>query len=135
MEENEQPVWSADFPPNCPPAQAVAPGGRIFRFVKSDPPADRDFLPYTQLYPRRRFDDPCKARGLSVHRDLDAARRAQRLVPGFDKRYIAVAEVDGSHGRILPTPATPGDGHNTWWPPVGLRLSPLFTVAAPRLAD
>ena len=134
MTEQPQPLWPAEFPADCPPLQAGLPGGAAFRFVRTSPASDSDFQSHAVRFPNRRFDDPCEACGLSVYEDLASALRAQRRVPAMKKKFVAAATLGPAHGQIMDTPRTPGDGHCTWWPPVGLAIPPLFTVVAQRMA-
>jgi hypothetical protein len=108
--------WPCFFPVDCPPADASAANGNLYRFVKNNPPNGIDFTTYREL--DRELS--CKACGLSVYIKLDDAHAARDAVPGFRKRNIAKLSLPLPKGKLKPTPSRPGDGHHTWWIPSGV---------------
>lgn len=117
--------WPEHFPPGCPPDDARAAGGEVFRFVKNDPPKDEDFLSYWEM--GRVGDRPCMRSGLSVYLDRGEAENARASVPGIRRQFpfIASAVLGATHGRMKPTPNGNARSHATWWVPAGVVPSRL----------
>ena len=114
--------WPADFPEDCPPAEAAPADGIYYRIVKNDPPELHDFMPLYHL--NRGLADArihsdratqCETMGLSIFADAsDAIQLANRISSLGNK--IARLKLGPDAGVILPTPRE-GDSHHTWWQP------------------
>jgi hypothetical protein len=68
----------------------------------------------------------CQARGLSVFREFEDARRFAELYPATGS-LIAQAELDESDGKATPTPYS-GNSHTTWWPHEGIERHTKFAA-------
>lgn len=102
-----------NLPDNCPPIDARAFVGKIYRFARVLTPAE--FETHFIRFPGRDWKDKvCEAHGLSVCVTLGEARLLQRLVPGMLKKQITVAELNGAAGEVAQTGLNPQ--HHTWWP-------------------
>ena len=125
--------WPADFPPDCPPEEALPADGVFYRIVKTDPPGSDDFL--SQYQQNRRLSDSnirrgratqCETMGLSVFADeSDAAERIRRY-PRIGRR-LARLTLGPASGKILPTPRD-DNSHHTWWLPDGYDATGIATV-------
>lgn len=130
-----KPSWPDDYPPQCPPTDAAAAGGRFLRLVEADPPNGSDFVSVRKLYPHRRVPDECEAWGLSVFSDEMDARRMRDRVAGLREKRVAVGELTAQHGRLKPTPRGPKSSHHTWWVPAGVDPAAAFSVMAESPGD
>lgn len=119
--------WPDRLPDDCPPDEAEAADGRVFRIVKADPPTADDFRSVREQQPRRKVKDECQACGLSVFGAVDDATDMRDAIPAFRGRLIAEGELSGEMGVMKPTPRN-GNTHITWWTPEGLDPSPAFAV-------
>ena len=130
------PRWQADFPDDCPPAEATPADGIYYRIVKNDPPEAGDFVSLYRLDRRlavlrikRGTVTQCETMGLSVYADADDATYwAERLPKIGDK--IARLVLAPSAGEILPTPRE-GNSHHTWWQAMDYDPTVTATVETP----
>jgi len=104
------------LPPGCPPdtAEEISTVWPVFRLVRTNPPADRDFRSQRWEKPSSRFHGvtECQARGLSVYsvrREAENASRFRKL----RGRIICEVHLDVGAGRIQQTGRP---SHHTWWP-------------------
>lgn len=102
--------FPGDWPVGCPPADAVAAEGTVFRIAKTDPPGPDDFKSYRELGISR--GDPCRCCGVSVYRLLSDAEHASRTFRNMGK-VIAKAVLQADDGMAKPTGKPT---HTTWWP-------------------
>lgn len=112
-----------DWPPGCPPADAQAASGLLYRLVKSNPATASDFLTHADLGKMPKAP-PCLRVGLSVFRTRDDVVHQAELFP-FLGNQVASGEVCSEHGK---TKLTPGKmpSHTTWWPYLGVDRVALF---------
>src|SRR5579871_1308833 len=111
-------VFPKEFPPGCPPEEAVSATGVVYRIVKNAQLSPGDFLS-TQEEGRKfsaRFR--CQAAGLSVYRDQRDADLCRKKYPRLGER-IAQGVLTNEHGKTKPTPNN-GNSHTTWWPHDGV---------------
>lgn len=115
--------WSADYPDDCPPEDAVPADGVYYRIVKNDPPQSSDYVPIRYKDPKRAdlaiavgHETPCTTIGLSVFGLKDEAI-------GWATRYSGIGNMIASvtltplMGKVLHTPRPKGGvSHHTWWP-------------------
>ena len=118
--------WPSDFPSDCPPESAYPAEGEMYRFVKNNPPVQRDF--------KRWFDESynsgkeksmssgqkCFAYALSVFGSLEGAiKKFEFYKPRLEKEQcgIAVGKLDASVGLMLPRGAYT---HHELWLQVGV---------------
>lgn len=128
---NEEVVvtWPPHFPDKCPPADAPAASGVVYRFVRQDPPRTEDFVSRQENQPQHHFGTKsCQASGLSVFRHPSDLDRLRRRVRAYETSLVATAELTSSHGVVLPTPTRNGTSHHTWWVPLGVVPASLFRV-------
>ena len=104
------------LPQGCPPAAAeeVSATWRVFRLVRTNPPADSDFRSQRAEKPSRRFRSvtECQARGLSVFTARKDAARALKL-PSQRGRLLCRVQLEADAGHIQQTNRP---SHHTWWP-------------------
>ncbi len=112
MDENID--WAEDLPPDCPPADAVAPQNALFyRLVDNIPPLDRDFWSHRKLYPSKNFNTTdCMARSCSVLSDLEGCFQLAKL-PTQKKKRIVQLTLPPQSGRIKKTGKP--FYHYSWW--------------------
>lgn len=120
--------WPDHYPQGCPPADAQEGNGDVFRLVRTDPPANTDFVSKYIEIPRKVWGGhECQSRGLSVFRVMADAVRLRDEVAGMRNRKIAKASI--TWGKIkLTTNEKKPDSHHTWWVPVDHNPLPLFQV-------
>lgn len=104
-------AWPDHLPDGCPPEDAPAADGQVFRLVGEVPTAD-DFRSHFERDPDRRWSDLCLACGLSVHADVADAERTRQRFPALRSRAIAQGSLDASLGVMKPTGTR---SHRTWW--------------------
>lgn len=95
-------------PEECPPHDAGAALGRIFRFVQGSTPCRDDMRSWAELGRNPSQGPECERCALSVLVDENDVSKAQKAVPLFRKRKVAVAEFVPGHGKIKQT------GNNEW---------------------
>lgn len=95
-------------PEDCPPRDAGAALGRIFRFVQGEPPGRDDMRSWAELGRSAGQGSECQCCALSVLVDEADIAKARKVVPLFRKRKVAVAEFAPGQGRIKQT------GNNEW---------------------
>lgn len=123
--------WPTHFPPDCPPQNAGAPSGKVYRLVDNPGPSNSDFRSHREMYPAKPFPDECEACGLSVFKDLSDVARLNRRIPGMRAKVVAEGTLDGSCGKILPTPRKKYKSHHTWWLLVGVQAWHGFSLVVP----
>ncbi len=114
MTESETASLSTD----CPPSEAVAAEGEVYRCCKSRPPSSRDLQTHEELG-RLPKADACLRRSLSVFRNETDARHQVRLFPGWRKRFVARGVLKASHGHVMMTSGRQPT-HTSWWPAASL---------------
>lgn len=70
--------YLVDWPENCPPPEAEAASGTVYRVCRSNPPAPEDFKSHAELGKQSKGSE-CMCRGLSVFRDGAEARHLTRI--------------------------------------------------------
>lgn len=115
------------LPPGCPPTDAQACIGEIYRLVPSVPVDATGFISQFELYPKKDWKDGCMARGLSVSLSYEALISLRGRVRGLRDFKIVSASLKHEVGLIKQTgpPA-----HHTWWPEDGVDLPSLFALHA-----
>jgi hypothetical protein len=108
--------FAQEYPKDCPPSDATDADGEFFRFVKSNPATDQDFLSHCELE-LRPTGDSCLRCGLSIFSTEEGALRMlqhiRRSSPGVKMgNYVARIELQASDGRLKQTGRPP---HHTWW--------------------
>jgi hypothetical protein len=121
--------FPGSWPADCPPADALAASGVVFRIIKSGPPSADDFLSYREL---GKLDErrPCECVGLSVFFDLADAQHYADKYP-YVGTLVAKAKLEAIHGRLKSTPRTFGKrtfSHATWWPFEGVERHSIFEL-------
>ncbi len=108
-------VWPAHFPKECPPGNATDVSGLVYRFIGGRNAREKDFTSHYERNPSANWEDPCKARGLSVVRTILDCYAMRDAVPSLRPKLAVVANVETKVGLIAPTPSNSCDGHCTWW--------------------
>jgi hypothetical protein len=119
------------LPASCPPPTAFEIVAELvmFRLVSDHNIADSDFLSQRAEKPNARFPpdiSECHARGLSVFKDVEDARKKQALPRLRNKKICEVRLVHGL-GFIEKTFSA---SHHTWWPFSDSNILPNCTVLA-----
>lgn len=118
-------TFPENWPEGCPPGDAVAAHGDVFRVVKTDPPQPGDFR---SLWEQGRpiAQKECESAGLSVFQAVRDAAHAALKYPYLGE-LVARGTLGTKHGVVKPTPRS-GNSHTTWWPCDGLARHELFIV-------
>ena len=103
--------WSATLPAHCPPADASAPLGDVYRLLSSIPPSPDDMKTPAEL-DKFKNQDECLRSSLSCAIDLQHIEDLRGSTPRFKEYKVAVASLDGSHGVIKQTGRP---GHYSLW--------------------
>lgn len=132
--------WPETTPDQCPPADAEATDGPVYRFVKNDPviPADFERPIDTPRYRKKlaEFSDTelCNLCALSVFTETSDLNLARQALKGFANRKVAAATLSRPHGLAKQDPIYPEgsprqlDSHINWWVPVGIEPETFFSV-------
>lgn len=122
--------WPSYYPDTCPPSNAEAASGQVYRLVDEGGPADEDFVCHKLIYPYKDWEDKeCQACGLSVHPSLESSDRLKRRIPALRNKRAAVASLQAKHGLLMRTPSSADKAHHTWWVPASLQ-SPCALFSA-----
>ena len=74
--------WPHFYPMNCPPVEAKPASGKVYRLVRSDPAAEKDFKALFKENPQQFKNEPnikiCIGCGLSIHADLQDSERLKK---------------------------------------------------------
>ena len=103
--------WPSHVPLHCPPSDAVAPDGSVFRLVATLPATAADMKSALE---EGRFvkQDPCLRAALSCSRTPEYLNDLRGSVPRLKNQLIAVASLDHTHGVIKQTGPV---GHHSLW--------------------
>lgn len=119
-------TFPPDMPDLCPPADAQAAYGPVFRIVRRRPLAHQDFRTHAEMG-KLPDADPCLRRGLSVFPHVKGAIHQAHLFPKLGS-LLACGTFQPHHGVIKKTPGK-APGHTTWWPYQGVnRVEPFDDV-------
>ena len=114
--------FSEKLPLHCPPEDASSAVGRIYRFVRQDPPSRKDMQSWEEEGRNSGQGDPCQRCALSILVDEGDIASARAAVPVFRKRKVAVATMLAAHGCIKQT------GNSAWHHSLWLERSIVETV-------
>lgn len=126
VEVEDKPRFPREWPTECPPSEAVAAKGIVYRTCKGSPLSQDDFKSYLE-HGKAPNACPCLRAGLSVFRDRhDAIHHANqfRRMAGL----VSAGELRPEHGNTKPTPSKTGPSHTTWWPVEGLDRASIFRI-------
>lgn len=104
--------WPEHFPPSCPPVEAKPDAFQAFRLVSSIPPTKEDFFSHFIANLPFNPDELCRACGLSVYRELEAAKAARKRYKPLRSKMVAVGFIGLNDGVVMQTSSP---GHHTWW--------------------
>lgn len=124
--------WPDYFPESCPPNDAEHAAGKYYRIVDEDPPDEEDFLGNLRLQQlglrrKRRWDDECKAFGVSILADRDEILRLRQSLGPMRSKAIAYGDITGD-GVLKHTPSGEYKSHHTWWVPTSSESHKYFRV-------
>jgi len=119
------PTFPSDWPPGCPPNDAIDASGTVYRVVKADPCGAEDFRSHGEQGTRATSPE-CLRCGLSVFSDLTGAGHARAKYPALGN-LIARGELHAQHGKIKASGAQ-SSTHLTWWPYLMVARHELFSV-------
>lgn len=108
--------WPNHYPASCPPQEAEAVSGNVYRFTNRNNPKHRDFQSYYELKPDENWGEKaCDARGLSVYSTTEDCIAAAAAVPALRKKKVCVANLPNKSGVIAETPSKNTNNHKTFW--------------------
>ena len=115
--------------PNCPPNDAKGVYKKVYRFVESDPPVQRDFFSISKKeriannirrkYKRTKAQE-CYAIGLSVFEDINEILSIKKNEETHNNDKIAECSLIPEYGLVKQTFMVKRKSHYTWWPVCGL---------------
>lgn len=94
--------WPTHLPLQCPPSDAVAPAGPIYRLVESFPATPDDMKSALELGTFK-GKDQCLRASLSCSTGPEYLEDLRGSVPRLKNQKIAVALLDHTHGVIKQT--------------------------------
>lgn len=115
------------WPHGCPPADAEAASGELFRVAKTHPPSAEDFKSHAELG-KKSLGPQCLRVGLSLFRSLDDAEHLTLLFPKLG-RHVLRGRLQAHHGVTKLTPSNRHPSHTTWWPYEGVNRCEPFSLA------
>jgi hypothetical protein len=120
-------MFPSSWPKGCPPEDAIAAQGVVYRIVRSNPPTPSDFA---SLHEQGRpvTNKPCESAGLSVFWALSDALHCAEKFPYLGE-LIALGRLEPLHGMLKPTPRR-DNSHTTWWPAEGIARHTVFSIAS-----
>jgi hypothetical protein len=118
-------MFPSNWPEGCPPADAVAAQGSVFRVVRSNPPDPADFMSLLEQG-RPVVGRLCESAGLSVFKELHDAVHYTKKYPYLGE-LIAEGKLENRHGAMKAT-SRRGNSHTTWWPSAGTARHDAFAV-------
>ncbi len=123
--------------PDCPPKDAKGVYKKVYRFVESDPPVQRDFFSISKKeritgiirrkYKRTKAQE-CYARGLSVFEDINEILSIKKNEETHNNDKIAECSLIPEYGLVKQTFMVKRKSHYTWWPVCGLDFLSIFKV-------
>lgn len=117
--------FPADWPSDCPPADAVDAEGTVFRIVKHNPPVRADFATHHETG-RLKNAPACLRCGLSVFRELRDAVHQRSLLPKLGQ-WIVQGTLSAEYGKTrLTTGQQPT--HTTFWTYEGVDRTAFFAI-------
>lgn len=120
--------FDPERPDACPPLDAEAPDGVIYRAVQSDPISADDFLSWVRAEkPSARRND-CRHWGLSVWTSLEAVIHARDISDSIAAQCIAAATLGRVDGVIKATPTKNQPEHHTLWCNVNVDVKGKFAI-------
>ncbi|WP_022652459.1 hypothetical protein [Aquaspirillum serpens] len=119
--------FPSSWPQGCPPDDAEAADGQLFRVAKSYPPTAEDFMSHEELG-KKSTGPQCLRVGLSLFRTLDDAEHLTQLFPKLGQ-YVMRGQLQPCHGVLKLTPSNRHPTHTTWWPYEGVDRAEPFSLA------
>jgi hypothetical protein len=102
--------FPSDWPPGCPPEDAVDADGPVYRLVKSNPATPDDMQSHHEK--QTMLNHPaCLRCGLSVFRTRGDAEHQHAAYPKLGK-FVASGTLRPEHGKVKQTGRPT---HTTWW--------------------
>ena len=115
--------WNNRYPANCPKAEAIEQKfTEVYRFVISNPPDEKDFLPHAVL--RNDKKPECNLFGISFFVDKKTAEIKQNQNLAQQNKYIAKGWIAISDG----TTKLNDEGHINLWMYENVQLHQRFIV-------
>ncbi|HDO8070554.1 TPA: hypothetical protein P5K61_000848, partial [Legionella pneumophila] len=90
--------WQSEYPNNCPGRDASTIKLEVYRFVKHNPPIEKDFIPYAKEKPGRYTD--CNGWGISFFKSEYIMKQMQNNNSRFKNKYIAKGVIDITDGKV-----------------------------------
>lgn len=115
------------FPPSCPPHEASAASGHVFRIVAGDALTDSDFKSHYEAGTALNAP-PCSRCGVSVFNSHERAQHRLGLSPHL-RNAIVQGELNEDAGKTQLT--NERSGHLEWWPFDGVLRRSFFSEPTP----
>jgi hypothetical protein len=115
------------FPSGCPPPEASAALGHVYRIVAGNVLTDSDFKSHFEAGTALNAP-PCRRCGVSVFHSLERAQHRLRLSPHIGNA-IAQGELKECAGKTQLT--SERSGHLEWWPFDGVLRRSYFSEPTP----
>lgn len=125
--------WPSDTPSKCPPESAFPAKGKMYRFVKNNPPEKSDFVRWCDephnAGKEKNFSSgqKCFAYSVSLFKSIDGALKKFKFYKNrLDKEQycaIAIGSVDAKLGVMMPKGA---DTHHELWLQIGAKAHKHF---------
>lgn len=124
----------ANWPKECPPADANDLPSVAYRMLRTNVPLENDFLSWFEEGRQLPLGKDCEYRGLSLFTDLRDARHHIELFrhKSDPKPFVAEAYLESSHGNAKKSSTSRFPNHLTWWPDEVLekeRIVALFKLS------
>jgi len=89
--------FPSSWPQGCPPEDAEAASGELFRVAKTNPPSTEDFKSHEELG-KKSTGPQCQRVGLSLFQTLDDAEHLIQLFPKLGC-YVMSGQLQPYHGH------------------------------------
>lgn len=96
-------MYKLTLPPNCPLGGAEERDVALYRILHGSTMTDDDLRSHVELYPYNRYTELCKASGISLYENRDAAIRACQEAKKRNRvlgAYVGKVQIKTQHGRL-----------------------------------
>lgn len=117
-------AYYESLPLNCPDLGASPVDGvPFYRFVKSNPATNEDFLSHRKKFPQKKFQvSECKASSVSIFK-ISTLLDIHKL-PTFKNSIKAIVTLVLSDGSVL---ANGDNEHHSWWRSASFKIGENIT--------
>jgi hypothetical protein len=116
-------MYRESLPEKCPPESAKTPDDVVLlRLLCSPVPVEEDFQSHQERKPNVVYQDPCRARGVSLMPSIDVCRDVIKLKRMNKFKFAVRVKLAPESGMIEHDKAD----HCTWW--ISKQCAPLGTL-------